>query len=193
MIITLTATFYSVLGEDFSQSSGAWCWIKGCLYPGYLMTIWMTISGKGWEMLTYILTCYLYLRLKFFMYKQRKQQHRPLLSFTDMSQELRAEDENFVFIWLVLYLLRIWGTVRYFIAISRIHNMSHPVFDDIDKVLVYFQSIGDSGQAFCNCIIFCFLDKTVRHGMIVRMCPRRQRGLQHMADSEDDPLLRNVN
>ncbi|KAJ8297494.1 hypothetical protein KUTeg_024025, partial [Tegillarca granosa] len=111
--ITIAAKIENVLGETFSASSGPWCWIRDCLeFP--LPIIWMTIAGKGWE------------------------------------------------------IIMIWGTTRFVLTIVRHYYDTLPAFDLADTILLYFQSIGDSLQAFFNCILFCFVDKTVRKALISR-------------------------
>lgn len=65
--ITFLALSYDVLGEDFFTSTGPWCWIKGCLPNVFL---WMTLTGKGWEILTYFLTMAFYIMMKIYMWKR---------------------------------------------------------------------------------------------------------------------------
>ena len=54
-----------------SAGSGAWCWISACLTDTE-RTIWMTVSGKGWEILMYFMCCGFYILLKVFKWKQQK-------------------------------------------------------------------------------------------------------------------------
>ncbi|XP_061163057.1 G-protein coupled receptor 157-like [Saccostrea echinata] len=161
MIITLTAAFCGALGEDFSISTGPWCWIKGCLPPSEVVT-WMFVTAKFWELSTYILTTAFYLLIKFVLWR------RQILSFRQRSNDnLREEDQLYTMIFLVLIPLRIFGTGRFFIAYHKtLTNNSLVTFSTIDKVLLYLQSIGDSGQAFCNCILFCVRDGVVRSGLV---------------------------
>lgn len=76
---------------------------------------------------------------------------------------LRNEDENFVFVWMVIYLLKLWGFTRFFITTyadqDAVNEQSMKIFLDF---LLVMQSYGASGQAFWNFILFCVLDKTVR-------------------------------
>lgn len=88
---------------------------------------------------------------------------------------LRDDDENYVLLWFVLYLLRIWGTARYGIFVFRvIHGKDVYNFDETDMVLMHLQSIGDSAQAFCNCLLFCVKDTTVRRGIWRNLCWRER-------------------
>lgn len=67
--ITFLALSYGVLGENFLTNTGPWCWIKGCLPPPKAF-LWMTLTGKGWEILTYFLTMAFYIIMKIYMWKR---------------------------------------------------------------------------------------------------------------------------
>ncbi|XP_062594340.1 G-protein coupled receptor 157-like [Saccostrea cucullata] len=175
VVITLVAAFKNVLGEDQYIGSGPWCWIKGCMNNSELI-LWMTLTGKGWEVMTYIITAFLYIYLKYYMIKKRRQERRPNLRYSHISISLRDEDENYVLLWLVLYILRIWGTARYGILIYRVANgveMVNKLYP-VDMVLMHIQSVGDSAQAFFNCLLFCVKDTAVRHGLLRMLCRRDQ-------------------
>lgn len=93
---------------------------------------------------------------------------------------LRDEDQLYTMIFLVLVPLRIFGTIRFFIAVHKsISNDNLVIFNHIDHVLLYFQSVGDSSQAFCNAILFCLKDRVVRRGLLERLrnfCGRPKYG-----------------
>ena len=89
--------------------------------------------------------------------KSLQRRTNPNYSWNSLADDLRHE-ERFRLTWLVLYVLRIWGTIRFFIAVANDYSTQA---QEVDKVLIYFQSIGDSGQAFCNFLIFCVFDKRV--------------------------------
>ena len=86
-------------------------------------------------------------------------------------------DDRFGILWIFLYLYitRIWGTVRYFILV--VHNGSPylPIVDKIDLALLYIQSVGDSAQAFVNFIglilipYLCFKVKWTQN-ILFRIC-----------------------
>lgn len=164
--ITIAAKIENVLGETFSASSGPWCWIRDCLeFP--LPIIWMTIAGKGWEIIMYFLSLYLFGHFKWFIWKQREA-FGQAYSLLERSSNARNEDIIYAYLPLLLYLFRIWGTTRFVLTIVRHYYDTLPAFDLADTILLYFQSIGDSLQAFFNCILFCFVDKTVRKALISR-------------------------
>lgn len=87
-----------------------------------------------------------------------------------MSQKLRKEDENFLYLWIVLLVLRIWGTLRFVIAIQRNDNALNDTWiGQIDGVLQYIQGVGDSSMALCNFILFVLYDKPMRDGLLERI------------------------
>lgn len=178
-IITITASALRVLGSDNSVGTGSWCWIRSEVNNG-AQVVWMIISGKGWEMLCYILTAGLYMLSKIKMWTQRRQGIG-----VQRENDMRAEDENYLYVPLVLYLLRLWGTVRFFLALTS-RNIDSVHLDRAQTILLAFQGIGDSGQAFCNCILFCFCDRTVRNYLCSVICRRRSRISEE--DDERTPI-----
>lgn len=70
----------------------------------------------------------------------------------------RPEDARLCYIRLPLYLLRVWGTVRFFVAISYPGHLS----DSHNLLLLYLQCVGDSSHALVNFILFCVFDKEIR-------------------------------
>ncbi|XP_034337932.2 G-protein coupled receptor 157-like isoform X3 [Magallana gigas] len=170
--ITFLALSYDVLGEDFLTSTGPWCWIKGCLLQPKVF-LWMALTGKGWEILTYFLTMAFYIMMKIYMWKRR-------LRFKDRSHHhLREEDELYIMIFFVIIILRAAGTIRFLYAIENTNNSP----GTFDKVLLHIQSFGDSAQAFANCILFCIRDTAVRQDMWNRI-----RGMCRPVRDEE-PLL----
>ncbi|XP_071125873.1 G-protein coupled receptor 157-like [Mytilus edulis] len=169
--ITIAAVSNDVLGEDFSQGTGAWCWISSCIDKN-ARTLWMVVTGKGWEITWYFVTCIMFFFVKGYMWKQRRRHN--IRHFSEVSERLRAEDENYLYLWLIGYCLRIWGTCRFFLYALRRHTgnpLSH--FNSTDDVFLHLQSFGDSAQAFCTCILFCFIDRTTRHHLYKKLCCKK--------------------
>ncbi|XP_076087381.1 G-protein coupled receptor 157-like [Mytilus galloprovincialis] len=169
--ITTAAVSKNVLGSDLSVGSGAWCWISACL-PNYDRTLWMTISGKGWEILMYFSCCAFYLLIKWRKIKIRR--HRRKMNIGSLSPSQTAvqsdvetkphEDIRFLLLWLIEVVLRIFGTIRYLTAAVRRHTAKEiKNYNTVDKVLLHFQSFGDSAQALCSCLLFCIFDKEIRN------------------------------
>lgn len=108
-----------------------------------------------------------------FIYNFQRNTNDQTYTSIDGSHDTTHEDEIYAYLPLVLYVLRAWGTARFGMTIAR-HDYpdTPPAFDTADNILLHFQSIGDSLQAFCNCILFCFVDKTVRQVLISRLTCR---------------------
>lgn len=158
--ITIAAFSKDVLGEDFSQGTGAWCWVSSCK-PKDVRTIWMLVSGKAWEVIWYLATCVMFLWLKGYMWKQKRKHNRR--SFQEVSQRLKAEDENYLYLWLIGYICRIWGTIRFFLYVyNRSAETPLENLTVFNKWLLHLQSFGGSAQAFCTCLLFCVKDETTR-------------------------------
>ncbi|CAC5382255.1 GPR157 [Mytilus coruscus] len=153
--ITTVALRMGVLGRNESVQgiNGVWCWLS-VTSNDRLGILWMCLAGKGWEILTYLITATLYILLKRkgFLNKKRRRQ----FLWNQISAGLRREDELFCFTWLILYCLRMWGTVRFFLDIAMVKN------HNAELAFLMLQSYGDSAQAFWNFILFCVFDHSVR-------------------------------
>ncbi|XP_062566879.1 G-protein coupled receptor 157-like [Saccostrea cucullata] len=175
-IICIPVLAEDKLGRDHNgkkAGTGLWCWIK--IDDAEIHTqeiVLMLMTGKFWELLTYVLSFSIYMMLKINTYIER--QKNKSYCWRDVGGEtLRNEDERFCFTWLILYLLRFWGTIRFFIEIS---NTKSGKAMDVDNILSYFHCAGDSAQALGNFILFCLLDKNIRRKyreMIVKCCNRQ--------------------
>lgn len=162
------AYYYHVLGEDRQglAGTGPWCWIDTSRTTTGLGPIfWMTFTGKGWEILCYVLTTVFYFLLKITMYLRRRDDG----IFYAFHASVRREDRNFLYVWLVLYILRLWGTIRFFTFAACFRSSIDVDSYDIMKTFLYLQAFGDPLQAFCNSILVCVLDKPVRSAMLVKI------------------------
>ncbi|CAG2243028.1 GPR157 [Mytilus edulis] len=178
LAVAIAAAKCEVLGEDFAQVTGTWCWIKSSLSRSHQI-LWMIISGKGWELVSFFVTCIMFLYLKGYMWRQRRRFNQR--RFNDVSLRLRAEDENYLYLWLIGYLLRIWGTMRFFLFVSGNSSNDKP-YKDINFALVHLESFGDSSKAFFTFILFCIADKTTRRILMNKICHRR-RGYEEIFQS----------
>ncbi|XP_033764215.1 G-protein coupled receptor 157-like isoform X2 [Pecten maximus] len=70
--ITSVALGYGALGEDDYSGSGPWCWINSDVNNRLM---WKVVAGKGWEILTYIITLVIYILLKFFKWRETADVH----------------------------------------------------------------------------------------------------------------------
>ncbi|VDI80182.1 Hypothetical predicted protein [Mytilus galloprovincialis] len=176
--IAIAAAKCEVLGEDFGEVTGTWCWIKSSLSNNDQIT-WMIISSIGWELVSYFVTCIMFLYLKGYMWRQKRRFNQR--RFNDVSLRLRAEDENYLYLWLIGYLLRIWGTVRFFLFVSGNSSNDKP-FAGIDFALLHLESFGDSSKAFFTFLLFCIADKRTRQLLWNKICCRR-RGYEDILQS----------
>ena len=94
--------------------------------------------------------------------------------FNVIQDNLRNEDQNYLYVWLVLYILRLWGSARSMMVLAGADSTD--AGSKISNVFMYMQAIGDPGQAFCNFILFCVLDKTVRDHTFHTCCDSRRTG-----------------
>ncbi|VDI62805.1 Hypothetical predicted protein [Mytilus galloprovincialis] len=174
VIIMSIAAGTNVLGSDLSVGSGAWCWISACLSPNQ-RTFWMTFTGKGWEILMYLLCClfYSWLKIRKMEIQKRNDKALKLLKLTPLtdpryrhtSNEYEEEtsctkpnsNENmkYLYIWLIEICLRIPGTIRYIMAAHKRHTGYSSAYDSVDVYFLHFQSFGDSAQALCTWVVFC--------------------------------------
>ncbi|XP_033763349.1 G-protein coupled receptor 157-like [Pecten maximus] len=168
--ITGVALGYGALGEDDYFGSGPWCWINRDVNNRLM---WKVVTGKGWEIMTYILTLVIYILLKFFKWRESRRHNRQF-SWSDTDLSLRDADEIFEISWLFLLVARIWGTLRFFLETFDVHPG-----DKLQNTLLCMQCIGDSSQAFWNFIFFFTLDpelrKEIRHLICLRL-----HGLVHV-------------
>lgn len=163
--ITMAALSYNMLGENFSIGTGPWCWIKVCFEDPALPYLWMSLAGRGWDVIIYVTSMVFFVLLVFYL-RRRGFTRSDLPRRTE--NRLRVEDANFVYLWLLTYVLKIWGTARFCMAVvnQQTYSSRLPIFHDVHKFLLYMQSFFDGLQAFSNCILFVFLDKSIRNGMI---------------------------
>ncbi|KAL4231090.1 hypothetical protein ACF0H5_008673 [Mactra antiquata] len=167
------------LGEDYCYGTGVWCGIRSNLHHKTIER-WMYIADIGWQVPCYILTCLVYMHLKLHLYLRHRGKNLDVVSV-----KLRNEDTNFVYVWLIIYLLKVWGMTRFFITtyVSQ-ETLQNQHLRTFLGILLSLQSYGASGQAFWNCILFCFLDKTVRHSMKDWFC-RRTSERRHLLSSSE--------
>ncbi|XP_062566881.1 G-protein coupled receptor 157-like [Saccostrea cucullata] len=158
-IITICFLIMDKLGRDGQLTvTGLWCWVKVEHSDGTPDKVLMLMSGKLWELMTYVLSFSMYMLLKINTYFERQEKRSYCWSDVD-GANLRNEDERFCFTWLILYLLRFWGTIRFFFAV--INKQSDGIIY-ADTLFMYIQCAGDSAQALGNFILFCLLDKNIR-------------------------------
>ncbi|XP_045189506.2 G-protein coupled receptor 157-like [Mercenaria mercenaria] len=152
----------SKLGEDYCYGTGIWCGIRA-VSQGEKQ--WLQyVTDVAWQITCYLIVSVLYIHLKFYL---KLYYHGQRLAM--VAGRLRNEDENFLFIWIVIYLLKLWGLTRFFIMTylppDKLYNSQ--TMKTFLEFLLIMQSYGAGGQGFWNCVFFCFLDKTVWKNMML--------------------------
>ncbi|XP_052760847.1 G-protein coupled receptor 157-like [Mya arenaria] len=185
-IIISVALAENMLGREANDSTtigtGSWCWVKCKESDTHKTLFYMYFTGKGFELQCYLYTAALYVLMKLRIHLVHR--HRSLHA---IQPDLRDDDQNFVYVWLVLLMIRIWGTIRFFLrAIPKSASDVNDEMERVDKVLTYFQAIGDPSQAFCNCILFCLLDGDVRAKILGYISCRTSNTQTNYMDTVED-------
>lgn len=187
--ITTAVLAIEKLGRDThgqQAGTGLWCWIKlnyrdNSIHSSDILL--MFISGKLWEIITYVLSFSVYMLLKITTFLERQRNSNYSWGRIE-GTDLRDEDERFCFTWLILYLLRLWGTIRFFIAISG--DESGQEMTNVDNVLKYFHCAGDCAQALGNFLLFCVFDKNIRKRYREIFCKyRNERNLNVLLNTSE--------
>lgn len=154
-VLTAVALGRNKLGYSGLGDTAGWCWIKGDVTKRETI-LWMIFTGKGWEIMSYIVVVTLYFMIKVRIWQERRQPS----NFVTMSsyESVRSANRKLTFVPIAFVLLRMWGTIRFFLLISHHQDLAE------EEPLVLLHGMGDSGQGFANFIIFCiFTDRVRRH------------------------------
>ncbi|XP_052287030.1 G-protein coupled receptor 157-like isoform X2 [Dreissena polymorpha] len=155
-VVIAVALYHDMLGREdnhgYTIGTGPWCWVK-CKDEdnGTKTLLYMLFTGKFWEIGCYVLTAGFYILLKLKLYL-----HHRFHTLDQLNPDLRSDDRNFLYVWLVLLAIRIWGTIRFLITAFSTNDKL------LNTILLYLQAVGDPSQAFFNCILFCLFDTEVR-------------------------------
>ncbi|XP_068698554.1 G-protein coupled receptor 157-like [Montipora foliosa] len=151
LVIVGTALGLNKLGNDNDYFTSGWCWIQFNLSD---KRFWMLITGKGWEMASYILCSAFYFMLKLHIRNEVRHHRRQFPSETSKETALKIE-RKLTLVPVIFVMVRIWGTVRFILYVSDPHSASeqHAWWEE---ALLYLQGMGDSSQGFANFLLFCF-------------------------------------
>lgn len=165
LIINIVALLKKRLGNNTDAGTAGWCWIKITSKNDrrWHMIAWMFIDGKGIELLAYVIVLILYVAVKRHLWRKRNNSLPRTKSF--MSQRTadaaRHADKKLIIIPLLFILLRMWGTIRFFLYVAgKTNHGSAPVWE---IVLLYLHSVGDNLQGATNCLLFCIFTPKVRN------------------------------
>lgn len=144
------------LGYMETSDTVGWCWIHGDAIDGGVI-IWMVISGKGWEIISYVIVIVLYVLIKAYIWRAKRNPENAMKSSFDSIQSINVK---LTFIPVVFVLLRMWGTFRFFFVIAEQHCLARNPF------FLALHGVGDSSQGFANFIIFCVFTEKIRNKWI---------------------------
>lgn len=132
---------------DSIYTSG-WCWVPPDLGSSD-QALWILVLGKAWEIAAYVLIFVFYFTLKYHIRKVLYNTGH-LQSQNSVENAWKAE-KRLTFVPVVFVLLRIWGTIRFFLytygGLIRSSGFT--------RVLLYLHGIGDNSQGSANFLLFC--------------------------------------
>ncbi|XP_062505123.1 G-protein coupled receptor 157-like [Corticium candelabrum] len=153
--IVAAAFIADVLGmPDTNKYTYGWCWIRSDLNV-HKMRMWMLVTGKGWEVGAYIVTLVLYMIIKCYLWINKHTTHAHFQTAPEAATVQRI-NRKMTLVPIIFICLRIWGTIRFFLSQANHLNAA------TQPALIILQGIGDSGQGWANCILFCLLNYRVR-------------------------------
>lgn len=166
--INVTALTTRNLGNDGDITTAGWCWIKmvhddGSMRERSTILLWMFIDGKGIEIIACFIILFICIFIKLHLkYKiqcsiRRESPYGTFLTQKTMVAAKKA-DRKLIFIPVIMILLRIWGTIRFFIYVSNIQSV---IPSNISEALLYLHTLGDNLQGAMNCLLFCFFTPKV--------------------------------
>ena len=177
LLISLVALLAHKLGEGCHYTGTAdWCWIEeSCVSSNetrtnsqhYETVAWMLLTGKFWEIISYIIIIFVYARIFMFVRKQRKLVESS--SSSVVVARFRAVEARAIVIPLFFIIIRIWGTLQFFIF--TFSGAKGP--DDCPYILRCLQAFGDGAQGFVNAILFCLIADKLRL-FFVKCCNRNK-------------------
>jgi len=173
LAIVITALAMDKLGP----STVGWCWIGSDEYvmPVDEVVMWGWITGKAWEIISYIITFILYYLIR----RKMRQMMKISPSFrSGTSLAMTKADTKLALIPFIFVCIRIWGTADFImLAVSG---------EDPDlKWLKVMQGMGDSAQGLANGILFCLATTKVRQKYISCFTCQSPKAVP----DEDEPIL----
>jgi len=161
------------LGNSRDAMTAGWCWIhvkaNSIEEQRRELITWMLVDGKLVEISCYFIVMILYSAVRFEIRKQLVQHDVTLTPSAKQAAEVaRAADRKLLIIPILFIVLRLWGTIRFFMFIAGRFNKDEASL--LDKILISLQGIGDSAQGFVNCILFCVFTTKVRRHLINIIC-----------------------
>ncbi|XP_046849154.1 G-protein coupled receptor 157-like [Xenia sp. Carnegie-2017] len=158
LVFTVMAFFYGQLGYSHGKGTGGWCWIKVTQNnPTKSKTVlWMLVTGKLWEILSYVINSVLYFCITQAIKKDVEE--RSHLMSTKSLQVAEKGRGKLAFVPVIFVILRIWGTLRFLLYACSLKPPS-----SLEHIFVTLQVIGDNAQGITNFVLFCLLTDKFKH------------------------------
>ncbi|XP_031567811.1 G-protein coupled receptor 157-like [Actinia tenebrosa] len=156
LTIVCIAVAKKKLGDNGDIVSSGWCWVSANM-SWKEQVKWMLIAGKFWEVTAFVIITILFIFIRQGMRKVLNNEEGLLLSERS-SRAAQTAERKLILVPLSFILLRIWGTVRFFIFVVTGPNKVPPA----NNWLLVLQGIGDTLPGFANFLIFCFFTEKVQ-------------------------------
>ncbi|KAM7438168.1 Basement membrane-specific heparan sulfate proteoglycan core protein [Porites harrisoni] len=185
ILIGIIAFTMGAYGFSRNVLTPGWCWISEN-QKWWKVVMWMFITGKGWEIMSYICIFKFYLLVILQIRREVRLGFIPGGDFlTPKALEvIKRAERKLTIIPMVFILLRIWGTIRFFRFLYYL-----PEDPPAIEFLLFLQGIGDSSQGFANFVLFCLLTDHVREKF--RLCVVKFTPWYNYL--EKDPLFESTN
>lgn len=197
IVLTSAAIIEGALGPDNSSVSVGWCWIKqecslnssinpeSCL-PDHNDIKWQLVDAKGWEILSYFLVAVICVVIKCHMTRKfhNDVQIQPFVVPKDFELKL-------ILIPVVFILIRIWGTIRYFMTLKWNVDTLNEYCKSTDYLPVFLalQAMGDPAQGWANCILYCLLTRKIRNRLFSCFCSKSKQDDEEKTKVESNNTL----
>lgn len=142
VVIVFLAVLFRGLGPTYSLTTVGWCWVDMTRTDAWL---WMLLTGKVWEIAAYAIQIVLCILIRREIKKKCQEPCEAVMKGTIAS--MKIIDKKLFFIPLLFILLRIWGTIRFFLAVQG----SAAVYNN---VLTILQGIGDPAHGTVSFVLY---------------------------------------
>ncbi|XP_041375949.1 G-protein coupled receptor 157-like [Gigantopelta aegis] len=169
LIVTVSLSL-DVLGYDSDLNQDSWCWVDPRVSHAL---VWQFVTGKGWELASYVITVVIYTVVKIYLFKNST--HTLAVNPHRLRHAgVKEANRKLTFVPLVFILLRVWGTLRFIIGVVDHEYAKSPQASWI----VPLQCVGDSAQGIANCVIYCFFTTAIRRRLVNSCCCVKRRSGQ---------------
>lgn len=96
-----------------------------------------------------------------------------------------------ILIPVVFILIRIWGTIRYFMTLKWNVDTLNEYCKSTDYLPVFLalQAMGDPAQGWANCILYCLLTRKIRNRLFSCFCSKLKQDDEEKTKVESNNTL----